>query len=90
MGFRELVYGVYERPLDTQIPLDGDHRHVCVVLDGNRGWANTQRLAKVTNAVINVEHIAEHLRTKGQPGPDLYSGKQFEQPQNVIEVTTFQ
>jgi short-chain Z-isoprenyl diphosphate synthase len=42
VGLSDLVYGVYERRLNTQIPVDGRPRHVGVILDGNRRWASAQ------------------------------------------------
>ncbi len=42
MGLSELVYGVYERRLQKQIPADRRPRHVGVILDGNRRWATAQ------------------------------------------------
>ena len=42
MGLSDLVYGVYERRLNTQIPADRRPRHVGVILDGNRRWAAEQ------------------------------------------------
>ena len=42
MGLSDLVYGVYERRLNAQIPADRRPRHVGVILDGNRRWATAQ------------------------------------------------
>ena len=42
MGLSDLVYGVYERRLNAQIPAEGRPRHVGVILDGNRRWATAQ------------------------------------------------
>jgi short-chain Z-isoprenyl diphosphate synthase len=39
MGVRELVYGVYERRLERNLPEGPRPRHVGVILDGNRRWA---------------------------------------------------
>ena len=39
MGLSDLVYGVYERRLYAQIPVDRRPCHVGVILDGNRRWA---------------------------------------------------
>ena len=48
MGWRNLVYGAYERRLAARLPADSLPRHVGVMLDGNRRWArangaNTQQ-----------------------------------------------
>ena len=42
MGLKDFVYGVYERQLVSQIPVDRRPRHVGVILDGNRRWATAQ------------------------------------------------
>ena len=42
MGLSDLLYGVYEKRLQAQIPADRRPRHVGVILDGNRRWATAQ------------------------------------------------
>ena len=42
MGLSDLLYGVYEKRLQAQIPADRRPRHVGVILDGNRRWASAQ------------------------------------------------
>ena len=42
MGLVQLAYGLYERRLLAQIPIDRRPRHVGVILDGNRRWAMAQ------------------------------------------------
>lgn len=42
MAVRDLLYGIYERSLKKQIPVDRRPRHVGVILDGNRRWASLQ------------------------------------------------
>jgi short-chain Z-isoprenyl diphosphate synthase len=42
VGLSELLYGVYEKRLQAQIPPDRRPRHVGVILDGNRRWATAQ------------------------------------------------
>jgi short-chain Z-isoprenyl diphosphate synthase len=39
VGLRDLVYGLYERRLTTQLQGTPVPRHVGVILDGNRRWA---------------------------------------------------
>jgi short-chain Z-isoprenyl diphosphate synthase len=41
VGFRDLVYGVYERRLTSQLQGTPVPRHVGVILDGNRRWARS-------------------------------------------------
>lgn len=42
MGLANLLYGAYERRLVRQIPADRRPRHVGIILDGNRRWAQMQ------------------------------------------------
>ncbi|MUH46205.1 MAG: isoprenyl transferase [Actinobacteria bacterium] len=42
MGLRDLIYRLYERQLTSQIPDDRRPRHVGIILDGNRRWAEAQ------------------------------------------------
>ncbi len=42
MGIVDVVYGAYERRLKAQIPPDRRPRHVGIILDGNRRWAEAQ------------------------------------------------
>jgi short-chain Z-isoprenyl diphosphate synthase len=42
VGLSDVLYGVYERRLMAQIPPERRPRHVGVILDGNRRWAEAQ------------------------------------------------
>ena len=42
VSVRDLLYGIYEKSLKSQIPADRIPRHVGVILDGNRRWASLQ------------------------------------------------
>ena len=42
VGLKDFVYGIYERELMSQIPKDRRPRHIGVILDGNRRWAEAQ------------------------------------------------
>jgi len=42
VSVRDLIYGIYEKSLKSQIPADRIPRHVGVILDGNRRWASLQ------------------------------------------------
>jgi short-chain Z-isoprenyl diphosphate synthase len=42
VGIVDVVYGAYERRLKAQIPPDRRPRHVGIILDGNRRWAEAQ------------------------------------------------
>ncbi len=39
MGFADVLYGLYERRLRSQLQTDRVPRHVGIILDGNRRWA---------------------------------------------------
>ncbi len=61
MGLRDLVYGVYERSLWTQIPSDRRPAHVGVILDGNRRWAEAQGSSSAAGHRAGAAKIAEFL-----------------------------
>lgn len=42
MGLRDLPYDIYARRIASSLPADQVPRHVGVVLDGNRRWAESQ------------------------------------------------
>ena len=42
MGLADIIYGIYERRLSAQIPADQMPKHIGVILDGNRRWAEAQ------------------------------------------------
>ena len=39
MGWRDVVYGAYERRVLKDLPKEALPRHVGIILDGNRRWA---------------------------------------------------
>ena len=42
VGWRDLVYGAYERRVLKDLPREALPRHVAVMLDGNRRWAKAR------------------------------------------------
>ncbi len=58
MGFRDLVYRVYERRLEASLAGHPVPRHVGVILDGNRRWA---RLAGFTDVSNGHQKGADHI-----------------------------
>ncbi len=42
MGWRDVVYGAYERRVAHDLPPESMPRHVAVMLDGNRRWAKAR------------------------------------------------
>jgi short-chain Z-isoprenyl diphosphate synthase len=62
MGFRDLVYRLYERRLEASLTEHSVPRHVGVILDGNRRWARSAGLADVSSGhQKGADHIFELL-----------------------------
>jgi short-chain Z-isoprenyl diphosphate synthase len=61
VGLSDLIYGVYERKLKTQIPTERLPRHVGVILDGNRRWATAQGSASAVGHRAGAAKIVEFL-----------------------------
>lgn len=61
MAVRDLLYGIYERSLKTQIPVDRRPRHVGVILDGNRRWASLQGSTSSVGHRAGAAKIVEFL-----------------------------
>lgn len=61
MGLRDMLYGVYERSLLSQIPADRRPKHVGVILDGNRRWASAQGSSSSVGHKAGAAKIEEFL-----------------------------
>jgi short-chain Z-isoprenyl diphosphate synthase len=61
VAVRDLLYGIYERSLKTQIPVDRRPRHVGVILDGNRRWASMQGSTSSVGHRAGAAKIVEFL-----------------------------
>jgi short-chain Z-isoprenyl diphosphate synthase len=62
VGLRELVYGVYERRLERNLPAGPRPRHVGVILDGNRRWARAAGARDVSQGhQAGADHITDLL-----------------------------
>jgi short-chain Z-isoprenyl diphosphate synthase len=62
VGLRELVYGVYERRLERNLPEGPRPRHVGVILDGNRRWARAAGARDVSQGhQAGADHITDLL-----------------------------
>ncbi len=72
MGFRDLVYRVYERRLEASLSGLSIPRHVGVILDGNRRWARSAGLADVSSGhQKGADHIFELLAWCRQAGVEV-------------------
>ena len=61
MGLRDLLYAAYERSLLTQIPPEQRPRHIGVILDGNRRWAEEQGATSAAGHRAGAAKIREFL-----------------------------
>ena len=71
MGFADIVYGVYERHLRSQIDADQVQRHVGVILDGNRRWAEAQGSSSSVGHRAGAAKIEEFLGWCEDAGVEL-------------------
>src|SRR5881275_1117211 len=72
MVFRDLVYRLYERKLETSLSGHTIPRHVGVILDGNRRWARSAGLADVSSGhQKGADHIFELLDWCRQAGVEV-------------------
>ena len=71
MGLSDLLYGVYERRILGQIPHDRLPRHVGVILDGNRRWAQLQGSSSSAGHRAGAAKIAEFLGWCDEAGVEL-------------------
>ncbi len=61
MGWRDVVYGAYERRVAKSLPRDSMPRHVAVMLDGNRRWAKARGEGTATGHQAGADKIEELL-----------------------------
>jgi short-chain Z-isoprenyl diphosphate synthase len=72
MGFRDLVYRLYERRLESALAGHEVPRHVGVILDGNRRWARSVGLTDVSDGhQKGADHIFELLTWCRQAGVEV-------------------
>jgi short-chain Z-isoprenyl diphosphate synthase len=92
MGFRDLVYRLYERRLEAALAGHQVPRHVGVILDGNRRWARSAGLADVSDGhQKGADHIFELLTWCRQAGVEvvtlwLLSTDNLARPANQVEA----
>ena len=61
MGWRDVVYGAYERQVLRSLPKESLPRHVAVMLDGNRRWAKARGEGTATGHQAGADKIEELL-----------------------------
>ena len=70
MRLADVVYGIYERKLRAQIPADQVPRHIGVILDGNRRWAEAQGSSSSAGHRAGAAKIEEFLGWCDDAGVD--------------------
>ena len=71
MGLVQLAYGLYERRLLAQIPIDRRPRHVGVILDGNRRWAMAQGSSSSAGHQAGAAKIVDFLGWCDEAGVEV-------------------
>lgn len=73
MGVRELIYSAYERRLASQVHRRGipGPRHVGVILDGNRRWAQGEGLSSATGHRRGGDKVADLVSWCEQAGVEV-------------------
>ena len=61
MGWRDVVYGAYERRVLKDLPREALPRHVAVMLDGNRRWARARGAGTASGHQAGADKIEELL-----------------------------
>jgi short-chain Z-isoprenyl diphosphate synthase len=61
VGWRDVVYGAYERRVAKSLPRDAMPRHVAVMLDGNRRWAKARGAGTASGHQAGADKIEELL-----------------------------
>jgi short-chain Z-isoprenyl diphosphate synthase len=68
VGWRDVVYGAYERRVARSLPRDAMPRHVAVMLDGNRRWAKARGEGTATGHQAGADKIEQLLEWCEQAG----------------------
>lgn len=61
MGWRDVVYGAYERRVLKDLPKEALPRHVAVMLDGNRRWARARGAGTASGHQAGADKIEDLL-----------------------------
>ncbi|HET7400030.1 MAG TPA: isoprenyl transferase [Intrasporangium sp.] len=62
MGWRDVVYGAYERRVAHDLPREAMPRHVAVMLDGNRRWAKARGAGTASGHQAGADKISDLLQ----------------------------
>jgi len=68
VGWRDVVYGAYERRVLKDLPREALPRHVAVMLDGNRRWARARGAGTASGHQAGADKIEELLEWCGEAG----------------------
>lgn len=90
MGLADIIYGIYERRLAAQIPAEQMPRHIGVILDGNRRWAEAQGSSSSAGHRAGAAKIEEFLGWCDDAGVDhvtlwLLSTDNLNRPADQLE-----
>jgi short-chain Z-isoprenyl diphosphate synthase len=68
VGWRDVVYGAYERRVLKDLPRESLPRHVAVMLDGNRRWARARGAGTASGHQAGADKIEELLEWCSEAG----------------------
>ena len=68
MGWRDVVYGAYERRVLKDLPRESLPRHVAVMLDGNRRWARARGAGTASGHQAGADKIEDLLEWCSEAG----------------------
>ena len=89
MGWRDVVYGAYERRVLKDLPKESLPRHVAVMLDGNRRWARARGAGTASGHQAGADKIEELLEWCREAGVEyvtlwLLSTDNLRRPQEEL------
>src|SRR6478735_3183401 len=90
VGWRDVVYGAYERRVLKDLPKESLPRHVAVMLDGNRRWAKARGEGTATGHQAGADKIEDLLEWCREAGVEyvtlwLLSTDNLHRPQEELE-----
>jgi len=89
VGWRDVVYGAYERRVLKDLPKESLPRHVAVMLDGNRRWARARGAGTASGHQAGADKIEELLEWCREAGVEyvtlwLLSTDNLRRPQEEL------